>query len=99
MAKELQAFARNTTMSYTFPKPCALDWPDQKSHHAATDKLFKQYQAQLDNLTRPLDQFATGMFSRAMDPEVSQACLHFAQTMRVHIQHAVHQIASDREDL
>ncbi|KAF9139240.1 hypothetical protein BGX20_007674, partial [Mortierella sp. AD010] len=63
MAKEMQAFAKNTTMSYTAPKPSALDWPDSKSHHAATDKLLKQYQAHLANLTRPLDQFATEMFT------------------------------------
>ena len=99
LSKEMQSFAKNTTQLYTAPKPDLIDWPDSSSHLASTDKTIGKYQSRLANITRPLDQFATEMFSRNIDPDVAQACLEFAQTMREHIAHLAQQMSSDREDL
>ncbi|KAF9111580.1 hypothetical protein BGX27_004723, partial [Mortierella sp. AM989] len=99
MAKEMQSFPKNTTQSYTAPKPSGVAWPDSATHQAATDKLISRYQARLANLTRPLDAFATEMFTGQVAPEIAQACLEFAQTMREHIAHLAQTMSSDREDL
>ncbi|ORZ27457.1 hypothetical protein BCR41DRAFT_392787 [Lobosporangium transversale] len=99
MAKEMQSFAKNTTQTYSAPKSALIDWPDSSSHHSSTDKTISRYQSRLANLTRPLDQFATEMFSYEVDPAVAQACLQLAQTMREHIAHLAQQMSSDREDL
>ncbi|ORY89186.1 hypothetical protein BCR41DRAFT_402741 [Lobosporangium transversale] len=99
MAKEMQSFAKNTTQTYSAPKSALIDWPDSSSHHSSMDKTISRYQSRLANLTRPLDQFATEMFSYEVDPAVAQACLQLAQTMREHIAHLAQQMSSDREDL
>ncbi|ORY92386.1 hypothetical protein BCR41DRAFT_402594 [Lobosporangium transversale] len=99
MAKEMQSFAKNTTQTYSAPKSALIDWPDSSSHHSSMDKTISRYQSRLANLTRPLDQFATEMFSYEVDPAVAQACLQLAQTMREHIARLAQQMSSDREDL
>jgi len=99
LTKEMQSFPKNTTQSYTAPKSSAVAWPESAKHQASFDKQISRYQTQLANLTRPLDAFATEIFTKDMDPEVAQACLEFAETMREHIAHMASGMSKDRADL
>ncbi|KAF9343405.1 hypothetical protein BGX26_005792, partial [Mortierella sp. AD094] len=91
-------FPRNSLQSYKAPPVSELPWPANASEAQQMDKTLQSIQEHLARITRPLDTFATTVFTSSADDAIKSEVLDFLQIMRSQIADVAHIISEERQE-
>jgi len=90
-------FPKNQEQQYHAPS-LDLPWPNKAKSYQSLDKSLAKIQERLAFTTRPMDEFATDVFSSVSDPAMRDSILDFVQVIRSQLAITVRQITKMRKD-
>ncbi|KAF9176308.1 hypothetical protein BGZ49_006414, partial [Haplosporangium sp. Z 27] len=91
-------FPRNSLQSYKAPPVSELPWPTNTSEAQQMDKTLQSIQEHLARITKPIDTFATTVFTSTADDTTKSEVLDFLQVIRSQIADVAHIISDERQE-
>ncbi|KAF9369495.1 hypothetical protein BGX21_005942, partial [Mortierella sp. AD011] len=89
---------QNSLQSYKAPPVSELPWPTNATEAQQMDKTLQTIQEHLARITKPIDTFATTVFTSAANDATKSEVLDFLQVMRSQIADVAHVISDERQE-
>jgi hypothetical protein len=83
LALDRTNFLKNSLQSYKAPAVSELPWPPNSSEAQQFDKTLQSIQEQLARATRPVDIFASTVFTSTADEQTKSEILEFLHVMHI----------------